>query len=86
MAQYSGSLGLQSKWLLSDRKLNTEGRLAVRMTVSGDDRLRLFRIVAHHSVAGARCRALADVGVFVVGVEQRKIERLGNVDSQKAAR
>src|SRR5262249_16539853 len=58
----------------------------VGATVGGHDRLRLFRILADHSVAGAWRRVLADAGIVVVGVEQRKIERLGEVDGQKATR
>src|SRR5262249_17812126 len=58
----------------------------VGATVGGHDRLRLFRILADHAVAGARRRVLADAGIVVVGVKQRKMERLGDVDGQKAAR
>ncbi len=58
----------------------------VRSAVGGNHQIGLGGILAQHAIAGLRTRIVGHARVLVVGIEQRKVERLGEIDGEKAHR
>ena len=53
----------------------------VRSAIGGDHEVGLGGIIAEQAVAGLRMGAVGHARVLVVGIEQRQIERLGEIDA-----